>query len=61
MSKNTTGEIPATDLPSRRRPTHPGVILLEQFLREILDAASDIDGAADIKCLPHEAERPGLA
>ena len=35
MSKNTTGEIPATGLPSRRRPTHPGVILLEQFLREL--------------------------
>ena len=35
MSKNAAGEIPATGLPSRRRPTHPGVILLEQFLREI--------------------------
>ena len=33
MSKNTTGEIPATGSPSRRRPTHPGVILLDQFLR----------------------------
>lgn len=27
-------KIPATGRPSRRRPTHPGVILLEQFLRE---------------------------
>ena len=36
MSKNAAGEIPATGLPSRRRPTHPGVILLEQFLREIV-------------------------
>ena len=35
MSKNAAGEIPATGLPSRRRPTHPGIILLEQFLREI--------------------------
>ena len=35
MSKNTAGEIPATGLPSRRRPTHPGVVLLELFLREI--------------------------
>ena len=35
MSKNAASEIPATGLPSRRRPTHPGIILLEQFLREI--------------------------
>ncbi len=35
MPKNPTSEIPATGLPSRRRPTHPGVILLELFLREI--------------------------
>jgi addiction module HigA family antidote len=28
-------KIPATGRPSRRRPTHPGVILLEQFLREV--------------------------
>lgn len=28
-------KIPATGLPARRHPTHPGVILLEQFLREI--------------------------
>ena len=35
MSKNAAGEIPATGLLSRRRPTHPGVILIEQFLREI--------------------------
>ncbi|MCY4635510.1 MAG: HigA family addiction module antitoxin [Acidobacteria bacterium] len=35
MSKNTASEIPATGLPSRRRPTHPGVVLLELFLREI--------------------------
>ena len=35
MSKNAAGEIPATGLPSQRRPSHPGVILLEQFLREI--------------------------
>ena len=33
--KNAAGETPATGLPSRRRPTHPGVILLEQFPREI--------------------------
>ena len=33
MSKNTAGEIPATGLPSRRRPTHPGVVLLELLLR----------------------------
>lgn len=32
MSKNAAGEIPATGLPSRRRPTHPGVILFEEFL-----------------------------
>ncbi len=36
MSKNGIGEIPATGLPSRRRPTHPGVILMEMFLREFL-------------------------
>ena len=36
MSKNAASEIPATGLPSRRRPTHPGIILLEAFLREIL-------------------------
>ena len=35
MSKNAASEIPATGLPSQRRPTHPGIILLEQFLREI--------------------------
>ena len=35
MSKNAASEIPATGLPTRRRPTHPGVILLELFLREI--------------------------
>lgn len=34
MSKNA-GESPATGLPSRRRPTHPGVIPPEEFLREI--------------------------
>ena len=35
MLKNAASEIPATGLPTRRRPTHPGVILLELFLREI--------------------------
>ena len=35
MAKNAAGEIPATGLPSNRRPTHPGVILLTMFLREI--------------------------
>ena len=35
MSKNTAGEIPATGLPSRRPPTHPGVVLLKLFLRGI--------------------------
>ena len=35
MAKNVASEIPATGLPSRRRPTHPGVILLELFLRDI--------------------------
>ena len=35
MSNNPASEIPATGLPSRRRPTHPGIILLELFLREV--------------------------
>lgn len=35
MPKNAADEIPATRLPSRRRPTHPGVVLLSAFLREI--------------------------
>ncbi len=42
MSKSTTGEIPATGLPSRRRPTHPGVILLEQFLRELAMTQAEV-------------------
>ena len=33
--KNAAGDIPATGLPTHRRPTHPGTILLEEFLREI--------------------------
>ncbi len=35
MSKNTADEIPATGMPSRHRPAHPGVVLFELFLREI--------------------------
>ena len=35
MSNNPADEIPATGLPARRRPTHPGAILLDLFLRDI--------------------------
>ena len=33
--KTATGDIQATGLPTHRRPTHPGAILLDRFLKEL--------------------------
>ena len=33
--KNVSGDIPATGLPTHRQPSHPGIILLEEFLKEM--------------------------
>ena len=32
---NVSGDIPATGLPTHRQPSHPGAILLHEFLKEM--------------------------